>query len=330
MSARQTIPVVVIVVVAIVGVVTPAVAAPVTDGSAGDLTRTAPQRVFSDDSNVNDTTNGTTNTTAPMGSQISAFMQSTTAQAHDSVETGMWVARFNATNQTARPSMVDHRTAVLQTRLDRLRAELADLNTSGSSMFANVRYAGRVASLTARIDALESTLNRTSTVAASHGVDRSKLHRLERNASSLNGQAVAHLARGLTVVETPGRGPPTNGTHGRGPPGGNNSTGRSGNSTHGPSGNGSGNQRPSGNASNGSGNQGPSGNASNGSGTKDDSPGSTGNASNGTRTQGPSGSGTNSTERSGNGTNGTANGTSGADDHTASVPTRLRLATRVF
>lgn len=324
MSARQTIPVAVIVVVAIVGVVAPAVAAPVADGSAGDLTRTAPQRVFSDDSNVNDTTNETSNTTAPMGSQISAFMQSTTAQAHDSVETGMWVARFNATNQTARPSMVEHRAAVLQTRLDRLRAELADLNTSGSSMFANVRYAGRVASLTARIDALESTLNRTSTVAASHGVDRSKLHRLERNASSLNGQAVAHLARGLTVVETPGRGPPTNGTHGRGPPGGDNSTGRFGNSTHGPSGNGSGN------VSNGSENQGPPGNASNGSGTKGNSPGSTGNASNGTRTQGPSGSGTNSTERSGNGTNGTGTGTSGADDHTASVPTRLRLATRVF
>jgi len=233
MGVRQRVTILAVVLVAVAGMVAPATATqdvkplnpeptstePLTTavtvdepagGSAANETVTNETATDETASTANDTSNET----APLGSQISAFMQSTSATADESVESGMWEARFETANRTNQSTMVDRRAAVLETRLQRLQAELEGLNSSDTPGLADVSHAARVASLTTRISALESTLNKTSTVAAEAGVNRTRLDQLRENASSLNGRAVSKLARGLTVVENPGRGPPAD----RGPP----------------------------------------------------------------------------------------------------------------
>ena len=223
MGARQRVTILAVVLVAVAGMVAPAIAAQETAPPGPDPVEPTSDAPLTDAFVVETTTNETTdqatneseNETAPLGSQISAFMQSSSVAADESVESGMWQARFETANRSNQSTMIDRRTGVLETRLDELRGELTALNTSETPGLTDVSHAGRVASLTARINALESTLNQTSTVAAEAGVNHTRLDRLRENASSLNGRAVSEIARGLTVVENPGRGPPED----RGPPG---------------------------------------------------------------------------------------------------------------
>jgi len=233
MGVRQRVTVLAVILVAVAGMVAPATGVQEADPldpnptSAESLTaavaveeptnETVTNETATNETATNETAstaNETNNGTAPLGSQISAFMQSTSATADESVESGMWEARFETANRTNQSGMVDRRAVVLETRLQRLQAELEALNSSDTPGLADVSHAARVASLTTRINALESTLNQTSTVAAEAGVNHTRLDRLRENASSLNGRAVSKLARGLTVVESPGRGPPAD----RGPP----------------------------------------------------------------------------------------------------------------
>ncbi|MEF8825156.1 MAG: hypothetical protein V5A27_02265 [Halapricum sp.] len=209
MHTRQT--VVLVVVLAVAGVVAPVIATPAPDqGDAGQ------SKAFESLAGENETTNGT----APLGSQISAFMESTAASADSSMEAGTWEARFNESDVN-RSAMTARRTETLERRLSSLEAELEQLNASGETDVNNVSQAGRVASLTARIEALNRTIERTTTVARDAGVNTTRLERLRTNASQLHGQEVARMARNLTTLGPRGppedRGPP--GDRGQGPPG---------------------------------------------------------------------------------------------------------------
>jgi len=214
MAPRWT--VVIVVLLAVAGVVTPAIATSAIDTRAEQRDPFDPLP-----------SNETVEANATMGSQISAFMESSAVAVSNSVETGIWVHQFNASEN--RTDMVDRRATVLERRLEALRAEL---NETGSGNVTDPSDARRLAALQARIDALNSTLQRTQQVASEAGVNTTRLERLRNNASRLHGQDVARMARNLTTVGPPvDRGPPANhGPPGAGPPN------QSGNGTHGPPG----------------------------------------------------------------------------------------------
>ncbi|MFW6017933.1 MAG: hypothetical protein ACOCPX_03860 [Halapricum sp.] len=199
MTPRWT--VAVVVVLAVVGVVTPAFAMPAADESADNKANPFEPLPSNE-------TNATT------GSQISAFMASSSMAVDSSVETGMWIARFNDSD-TNKTEMVERRASVLRNRLDTLEARLDERNASGNVSLGGPSDAREVASLNARIDALNSTIERTQTAAREDGVNTTRLDRLRENASRLHGHEVARTARNLTTV-----GPPANrGPNGGGPPG---------------------------------------------------------------------------------------------------------------
>ena len=77
---------VVLVVLAAVGVTAVTVGAVAGADGAADAEQSVTQL---------ETDNGTNNTTVPLGSQISAFMQATAAETDADVDDGMWTAAFD-------------------------------------------------------------------------------------------------------------------------------------------------------------------------------------------------------------------------------------------
>ncbi|QSG07184.1 hypothetical protein [Halapricum desulfuricans] len=212
MAPRWT--VVIVVVLAVAGVITPAFAMSAADEHA-DREASPFEPLPSEE----------TNTTT--GSQISAFMASSSAAVDSSVETGMWLARFNDSDAN-RTEMVERRANALRDRLHALETQLDERNASGNVSLSDPSEAREVASLKARIDALNSTIERTRTAAGGAGVNTTRLDRLRENASRLHGHEVARIARNLTTVGPPAnRGPPEDrpgpNTGPAGPPGQNDS-----------------------------------------------------------------------------------------------------------
>ncbi|MFC7175952.1 hypothetical protein [Halosegnis marinus] len=234
-------PVVVVVVVALalLGAVAPAVAVPTGDaaGSASGAAQAA---------------NNTTNSTG-LGASISGFMQTSAASAEGEVDDEVFRGRFaNASNETRR-ALVEQRGDELVERLERLRAQRAELLNGSDDLTVGER--ARAARLLTEIRSLRTAINTTDAAAAEVGVNATRLAELRENASELDGPEVAELARGLA-----GRGPPAD----RGPD-------RDGNTTDtdddGPGGSGedargNGNGRGNGSATPGNGTDGDRGNNS--------------------------------------------------------------------
>ncbi|USZ67276.1 hypothetical protein NGM10_11100 [Halorussus salilacus] len=175
----------------------------------------------------NETVNGS------LGSDISSFMQSNAAEANGAVETGMWDASFNATeNRSNRKRLVERRT-------DELRAELTELQERKEELMAeredgnisNAAYKARLGQLVGRINALKSSINATEPRAEQVDTNVEAIRTLETETNDLGGPEIAELARNTSGLGN-ATGPPGNAT---GPPG--NATGPPGNG-NGPPGNG--------------------------------------------------------------------------------------------
>lgn len=151
-----------------------------------------------------------TNESASLGASISGFMQTSAASAEGEVDNGVFRAEFaNASNESKR-AMVTQRTATLEQRLERLRAQRnALLNGSDNLTVAERAKAARLAT---EIDELKQAINTTDDAAAEAGVNATRLERLRTEANELDGPEVAELARGLAGQGD--RGTPEN----RGPP----------------------------------------------------------------------------------------------------------------
>jgi len=158
-------------------------------------------------------------TTAEMGAQLTAFTQSSSAAANDSVENGMWKASFERSNESEQARLVRNRTGSLADRLDRLQAQNESLQASyENGSVPEPAYIARQSRLNARIDALQTAINDTDDAATTAGVNDSRLDRLRQNASELRGPAVAGIARGLGGGPPANRGPPEDAGGERGPP----------------------------------------------------------------------------------------------------------------
>lgn len=159
---------------------------------------------------------------ASLGATISAFMQASAADAQGSVDNGMFAAEFNSTEDPeARAGLVTGRAKALEMRVERLRAERAELldDSDGNVTVAERAKAARLAS---RIESLERAINQTEHAAQVAGVNTTRLDELRSNASQLAGPEVAALATGLVGNGNapPGAGPPAHANSaGKGPGG---------------------------------------------------------------------------------------------------------------
>ncbi|WP_136717204.1 hypothetical protein [Halorientalis salina] len=168
-------------------------------------------------------TNESSGENASLGTQISSFMQASSAETNGSVDAGMWEAEFNASNGTEKAAVVENRIRTLDRRVDRLEDRLADLEARHENgSLPEVAYMAQASQLTAEIESLERSINETDSAAKSVGVNDTRLDKLRTDARNMSGRAVANDARGLSVVSPPGLargGPPGDaGTPGNGGP----------------------------------------------------------------------------------------------------------------
>jgi len=153
--------------------------------------------------------NGTANGSS-LGADISSFMQSSAAEADGAVETGMWSAAYDATeNRSVRVELIERRTGDLRAELGELRdrkQELADAREAGQ--LSDVAYRARVGRIVGQINALESALDATETRARQVNAGVENVTALRTEADELAGPEIAAVARNLSGVGASERGPP--------------------------------------------------------------------------------------------------------------------------
>lgn len=161
-------------------------------------------------------------TTAPnesnLGAQVSSFAQASAADANTSVDTGMWEAGVNDSDNPA--AAVDNRTNALFDRLERLQERSDDLEAKRDNGTINEQaYEARASAIRSQIANVEYKINHTEQTASNVGVgvDETKLNELRSNAANMTGPEVSALARNITDAP---RGPPAHAGPGNetGPP----------------------------------------------------------------------------------------------------------------
>jgi hypothetical protein len=147
-----------------------------------------------------------------LGTQLTAFLQSSSAAANDSVENGMWKANFERADAAQRERLVTERAGVLERRIERLETRNETLQRRyENGDLSRPAYVAQQSRLSARIDALKGAVADTDSAAADVGVDDARLDQLKRSASELRGPRIADVARGIAggpKVEVPGKGAP--------------------------------------------------------------------------------------------------------------------------
>ena len=145
-----------------------------------------------------------------MGAQLTAFLQSNSAAANDTVENGMWQSAYDRSNGTQRAELVTNRAGSLERRLERLQERNATIERRyENGSLSEQAYVAQRSRLTAEIAGLQTAVNDTDAAAEQAGVNDSALERLKQSASKLSAQQAASAARGIAGPPvTPGQGPP--------------------------------------------------------------------------------------------------------------------------
>ncbi|WP_225335062.1 hypothetical protein [Halomicrobium urmianum] len=152
---------------------------------------------------------------AGLGDELTAFMQSSAAEANDSVESGMWRSAFESADESERARLATNRTERLADRLERLRERNRTLTARyENGSIDRSAYLAQVSQLSGRMAALRSSVNDTDQAAEAAGVDPPGLERLRSDARNATGPEVNGVARGLTA----GGGPPADAPARGGPP----------------------------------------------------------------------------------------------------------------
>lgn len=148
--------------------------------------------------------NGTDEGESTFGAQVSAFMQSSAADANGTVDRAMWAG--TVANGSDPGAAVSERARELEERVAALEARSTELaaqaNESGTG---DIVYTARASAVRAELANLRQSVNQTVATAASHGVDDEGLADLRERAGSVSGPEVAAAARNLT---SSGGGPP--------------------------------------------------------------------------------------------------------------------------
>jgi hypothetical protein len=130
---------------------------------------------------------------ASVGAEVSSFMQASTAEAEGEVDDGMFEAALNRTEDPEeRRQLIENRTQRLEERQQRLEERRTDIRSTG-----DVRDRALAVRVAVGATQLTESINETEPVAASAGVNTTRLQQLRTNARGLSGGEVADLARGL-------------------------------------------------------------------------------------------------------------------------------------
>lgn len=199
---------------------------------------------------------------------VSTFMQASAADAENTIDEGMFEAKYESADNESREAIVLERTNELEERLEELEAERTELRERKDELHPG-EYQARMTQLTVEIKSLERSIDRTEQRAAETGVDDGRLAELRENASALTGPEVAEIARGIGADGIPGNGPPDDRGSGNG--NGNGDDGKGNPPDHaGPPGDESGNGNGPGNDGTDSGNGNDPGNGNDGAGPNDE------------------------------------------------------------
>ncbi|GAA0226351.1 hypothetical protein ACFFQF_10935 [Haladaptatus pallidirubidus] len=156
--------------------------------------------------NTFQTEQNATSSNSTLGAEISSFMQVSTSQAQGTVDTGLWVARFNQTeNRSARRALVRHHVEDMQTELDALqerKQSLVEARNNGD--ISQLEYQSRMSELIGDIRSLEHGINATKPRAETVGTRVNRLQQLDNQANNVSGPEVAEVARSLNSVNVPG------------------------------------------------------------------------------------------------------------------------------
>lgn len=148
-----------------------------------------------------------------MGSQISAFMQASAGEAGTSVRSGMWNARYERANGSARTAVVEARIASLQDRLAALQREKAELLAAKRNGTVNASvFRARMSNIVGQLAAVNRSIEEAGTQAQATGADMSLVDELRANASEMTGPQVAAVAR--TIAGGPPAGLPAQAANG--------------------------------------------------------------------------------------------------------------------
>jgi len=200
MRAHRAVLLALLVVGSSLAVAAPAGAAPEVSAGPSDSATAGAPAVQSDPGNES--------ANASLGADISSFMQSSAAEMSGAVETGMWSASFNATeNESKRRQLVERRTGELRADLADLRERKAELETEREAgNLSAAAYKARVGRLIGRINALRSAIDATAPRARQANADVDAVAMLETDVRNLTGPAIASVARNSSGVGV--RGPP--------------------------------------------------------------------------------------------------------------------------
>lgn len=140
-----------------------------------------------------------------LGTEISSFMQASSTETQGAVETGMWVARFNATdNRSARRKLVRSQVDDLGRKLDTLQEEKqAIIDAYQNGKIDEVQYRAQMSGVVSRIQAIQQAINETEPRARAVGAEVQAVGRLEKRASSAIGPKAAAVAGSVGSVDVP-------------------------------------------------------------------------------------------------------------------------------
>jgi hypothetical protein len=172
----------------------PTAAAPTPNGQT-DVTPTS----FQADQQANNTTN-TTNTT--LGAEISSFMQVSTSQATGTVDTGMWVARFNQTkNKSAQQALVNNNVGDMKNQLSDLQDRKEKLiQARNSGQISQLKYQSEMSQLIGEIRAIQHSINATRPRAVTVGTRVDDVENLSEQANNASGPEMVEVAGSLHSV----------------------------------------------------------------------------------------------------------------------------------
>ena len=135
---------------------------------------------------VNETTTGNdTPRNDSLSGEVSSFMQITAASTEGAVDSGMWRASLNDTeNETERTRMINARIEYLEQRANDIETETAELRADRNNS-TNVSYVARASRLAARIEAFRTAVNQTAEVATAESVNETGANRLDEVSANL-------------------------------------------------------------------------------------------------------------------------------------------------
>ncbi len=140
-------------------------------------------------------------------------MQVSTSQAEGSVDTGLWVARFNQTkNKSAQQALVRHRVDDMQKQLSNLKDRKAKLVTEYKhDRISKLKYQSEMSRLIGEISSLQHSIEATRPRAVTVGVRVDKLNKLHKQANAAGGPEAREVAQSMHSVHLTGANSSTTG-----------------------------------------------------------------------------------------------------------------------